>query len=91
MSHKHRAEIIEIYEYGAKAAVKFSNGRVECVCKRGASIVPFKVGQRGWVDYTRSLHGFEWVFKPFRSEIAKAMREGIEQAQKEQSNEDVPN
>ena len=62
-SHKHRAEVIEIYENGLKAAVKFSSGRVECVVHRGMNPA-FELGQKGMVDFVRSLIGFEWSFTP---------------------------
>lgn len=62
-SHKHRAEVIEIYDNGAKAAVKFSSGRIECVVKRGFG-PEFKIGMRGMVDFVRTLNGFEWTFTP---------------------------
>lgn len=61
-SNRHRAEIIEVYPDG-KAAVKFTSGRIECVMPRGVQLV---VGQRGMVDYVRSLNGYEWVFDPFK-------------------------
>lgn len=60
-SNRHRAEVIEIYENGAKAAVRFTSGRVECVCKRGMQ-PDFELGQKGTVDYVRGLNGYEWVF-----------------------------
>ncbi len=69
-SNKHRAEVIEIYENGLRAAVKFSSGRVECVVRRGMA-EPFEMGQTGWVDYGRCLGGFEWSFTPFKR-VAKA-------------------
>jgi hypothetical protein len=60
-SNRHRAEIIEVYENGARAAAQFASGRVECVCRRG--MVPaFEVGMKGMVDYVRSFQGYEWVF-----------------------------
>ncbi len=62
-SHKHRAKIIEIYENGAKAAVQFTSGRVECVLRRGLA-AEFKIGMTGTVDYVPSLQGFEWTFTP---------------------------
>lgn len=62
-SHKHKAEIIEVYEGGLKAAVKFSSGRIECVVRRGTA-ANFEVGTRGMVDFVPCLHGFEWSFTP---------------------------
>lgn len=60
-SHKHRAEIIEVYENGEKAAAKFTSGRIECVVRRGDA-EKFEVGMNGMVDYVRCLSGFEWTF-----------------------------
>jgi hypothetical protein len=65
-TNRHRAEIIEVYENGARAAARFASGRVECVCRRGM-MPTFEVGQRGWVDYTRCLSGYEWTFVHFVS------------------------
>jgi len=63
ISHRHRAEVIEVYENGSRAAVRFASGRIECVNRRGFS-PDFKVAQRGTVDFVRSLNGFEWIFTP---------------------------
>lgn len=60
-SNRHHAEVIEIYPAEAKAAVKFSSGRIECVVKRGMT-PDFVIGQKGMVDYVRSMNGYEWVF-----------------------------
>lgn len=65
-SNKHRAEVIEIYENGAKAAVKFVSGRIECVVFRGMG-PRFELGQKGMVDYVRTMAGYEWVFNPFKN------------------------
>jgi hypothetical protein len=65
-SNKHRAEIIEVYENGLKAAAKFSSGRIECIVRRGIAI-DFKIGMRGMVNYTRRLNGYEWTFEPFKT------------------------
>ena len=67
MSNKHRAEVIEIYNNGAQAAVRFDSGRIECVLHRGMN-PPFHVGQRGMVDFVRALNGYEWVFDAFKSQ-----------------------
>lgn len=67
-SNKHRGEVIEIYENGLRAAVRFTSGRVECVTRRGMAI-DFKIGQRGMVDYVRCLNGYEWNFIPFGYEV----------------------
>lgn len=67
-SHRHKAEVIEVYENGLKAAVKFycsvkRGERIECVVKRG--ITPnFALGMTGMVDYGRCLSGYEWTFTP---------------------------
>lgn len=66
-SNKHRAEVIEIYENGLRAAVKFTSGRIECVVRRGTQD-EFYIGQRGMVDYTRCLNGYEWSFAPFKNQ-----------------------
>ncbi len=60
-SHKHRAEVIEVYQDGAQAAVRFTSGRIECVNRRGMA-PSFRIGQRGTVDFVRCLNGFEWTF-----------------------------
>lgn len=78
-SNKHRAEIIEIYENGKMAAVKFSSGRIECVNHRGDSGSPgvnqpsFYIGQRGMVNYVRTLNGYGWVFNPFKNQPFKGL------------------
>ena len=64
-SNRHRAEVIEIYENGLRAAVKFTSGRIECVVRRGLS-PDFSIGQTGMVDYVRCLNGYEWTFVPFK-------------------------
>lgn len=64
-SNRHRGEVIEVYEGGSKAAVRFSNGRIECVVKRGMN-QGITLGERGMVDYVPSLNGYEWVFQPFK-------------------------
>lgn len=66
-SNKHRAEVIEVYGNGLRAAVRFTNGRIECVVRRGMEI-DFKIGMRGMVDYVRSLNGYEWSFVPFKTQ-----------------------
>lgn len=66
-SNRHRAEVIEIYQNGAQAAVKFTSGRIECVCHRGM-VAPFFIGQKGTVDFVRALNGYEWVFKPAKNQ-----------------------
>jgi len=67
-SHRHRAEVIEIYESGAKAAVKFSSGRIECVLKTGMGPA-FKCGQKGMVDFLASNRGgYEWFFMANKGE-----------------------
>lgn len=60
-SHRHRAEVIEIYQDGAQAAVRFTSGRIECVLHRGFN-PPFTIGQKGMVDFTRTATGWEWTF-----------------------------
>lgn len=61
-SNRHRAEVIEIYENGAQAAVRFTSGRIECVLHRGMN-PPFQIGQKGTVDFVMIAynHG-EWTF-----------------------------
>jgi hypothetical protein len=61
--HRHKATVIEL-EHGG-AAVKFSNGRVEFVVQRG--FIPYVVGQSGWVNFVRSINGYEWTFTPFKN------------------------
>lgn len=78
-SYRHRAEVIEIYDNGLKAAVKFycnvkRGERIECVNHNGTagnadqSQVPFYIGQTGMVDFIRSLNGFNWVFTPSKNQ-----------------------
>lgn len=62
-SNKHFAEVIEVYNGGAQAAVRFTSGRIECVQARGMT-PRFEVGQKGMVDFVRCLNGFEWTFTP---------------------------
>lgn len=66
---RHRAEVIEVYDQGARAAVRFrwrGRDRIECVIRRG--MVPlFTVGAKGWASYQRCLGGFEWTFTPFKA------------------------
>lgn len=79
-SNKHRAEVIEIYENGLKAAVKFycnykRGERIECVNHNGTegnpnkTQVPFHIGQKGWVKYsmTLTLNGSMWSFEPYEN------------------------
>jgi hypothetical protein len=69
--HKHKAEVIEIYDDGLRAAVKFycntkKGERIECV-NRDYNLqgeTNFFIGQKGTVDYVRSLNGYRWVFVP---------------------------
>lgn len=75
-SNKHRAEVIEIYENGLRAAVKFTSGRIECVVRRGMAS-NFELGMRGMVDYTRCLNGHEWTFEPFKNQ-SKIMDKSME-------------
>jgi hypothetical protein len=68
-SNRHRAEVIEVYDGGNSAAVKFSSGRIEHVVRRGSFTMPFSLGQRGHVDFVPSLNGWEWTFEPFAGPI----------------------
>lgn len=65
-SNKHRAEIIEIYDNGLRAAAKFTSGRIECVVRRGQA-PDFQLGMKGMVDYVHCLNGWEWNFTPFKN------------------------
>lgn len=73
-SNKHRGEVIEIYDNGMTAAVRFTSGRIECVKHNGTAGNPdksqhaFEMGQKGMVDYVRGLNGWHWVFSPFKYE-----------------------
>ena len=64
-SNKHRAEVIEVYNTGS-AAVRFTNGRIEHVLRSGFG-PDFKVGQRGTVDYVRTLNVYVWNFTLFKN------------------------
>ena len=66
-SNKHRAKVIEVYDNGLTAAVKFSSGRIECVVRRGFS-PDFKIGMTGMVNYVKCLNGYEWNFVPFKKQ-----------------------
>ncbi len=66
-SHRHYAEVIEIYENGLKAAVKFSSGRIECVVRRGMA-PDFVLGMRGTVDFVPCLNGMEWQFTQLKKD-----------------------
>lgn len=67
-SNRHKAEVIEVYEDGLKAAVKFychvkRGERIECVVRRGET-PKFELDQTGMVDFVRCLNGMEWTFIP---------------------------
>lgn len=76
-SNKHRATVIEIYEAGMVAAVKFDSGRIESIKHPGTSPNgdrwEFYIGQRGMVDYVRNLTGYQWSFEPFKSQKNKEL------------------
>ena len=61
LSNRHRGEVIEVYENGERAAIKFTSGRIECVNRRGMAPT-FSVGQKGMVDYVPCIGGYEWTF-----------------------------
>lgn len=73
-STRHRAEVIEIYDNGLKAAVKFycnfkRGERIECINYNGTAgnpsqiQPPFHIGQKGMVDFVRSINGYHWIFE----------------------------
>lgn len=78
-STRHRAEVIEIYDNGLKAAVKFycnfkRGERIECVNHNGTAgnpntmQSPFHIGQTGMVDFVRGIQGWNWVFIPSKNQ-----------------------
>lgn len=66
MKHRHRGEVIEVYNNGNDAAIKFTNGRIEHVIRRGFS-PDFYIGMKGWVEYIPHVNGFFWDFTQFKS------------------------
>ena len=74
-SYRHKAEVIEIYDNGLRAAVKFycnikRGERIECVNNDGTSPngtrIDFSIGQKGTIDYGRIIGGYGWTFEPFK-------------------------
>lgn len=71
---KHRAEVIEVYNNGGSAAVKFrykGHDRIEYVLKAGMSPL-FTVGMKGTIQYNLTPNGGLWSFTPKLTDTERA-------------------
>lgn len=67
MKTRFRCEIIELYNGGLTAAVRFEGkGRVECI-NREQSNIDFKIGFKGIASYNRVINGYLWFFEGFKN------------------------